>query len=88
MFEIHLPIFVGGSLVKSLKMCPKCDAKLKVSPDGETQYCPVCRYWTKIGTVRLDSIMIYGWGVSMGKAGFSVFCDLCKTSLKRQVLGS
>jgi Zn-finger nucleic acid-binding protein len=46
--------------MKSLKMCPKCNAKLKVSPDGETQYCPICKYWTKVGTARLDSIMIYG----------------------------
>jgi hypothetical protein len=44
---------------KSLKMCPKCNSKLEVSSDGETQYCPVCKYWTKIGTARLDSIMIY-----------------------------
>ncbi len=46
--------------MKSLKICPKCHAKLKVSSDGETQYCPVCKYWTKVGTARLDSIMIYG----------------------------
>ena len=46
--------------MESLKICPKCHANLKVSSDGETQYCPVCKYWTKVGTARLDSIMIYG----------------------------
>lgn len=43
-----------------LKVCPKCNAKLEVSSDGKTQYCKICKYWTKIGTARLDSIMIYG----------------------------
>ena len=50
----------GVLLMKHLKICPKCHAKLKVSSDGETQYCNICRYWTKVGTARLDSIMIYG----------------------------
>lgn len=50
--------------MKNLKMCPKCHSELKVSSDGETQYCPVCRYWTKTGTARLDSLMIYEWGVA------------------------
>jgi Zn-finger nucleic acid-binding protein len=45
--------------MKSLKICPKCQAKLKLSSDSETQYCTICKYWTKIGTARLDSIMIY-----------------------------
>jgi len=46
--------------MKHLNICPKCDAKLKLRPDGETQYCSICSYWTKLGTARLDSIMIYG----------------------------
>lgn len=46
--------------MKHLKICPKCHASLKLRPDGETQYCSICRYWTKLGTARLDSIMIYG----------------------------
>ncbi len=49
----------GGLLTNYLTICPKCHAKLKVSSDGKTQYCSICRYWTKIGTARLDSIMIY-----------------------------
>ena len=56
--EIFIPI-LEVLFTKSLKMCPKCHSKLKVSSDGKTQYCPVCKYWTKIGTARLDSIMIY-----------------------------
>jgi hypothetical protein len=56
-----LKIEIQGVLfTKHLKICPKCHAKLKVSSDGETQYCSICRYWTKVGTARLDSIMIYG----------------------------
>ncbi|AYK14443.1 hypothetical protein AOB57_003870 [Methanosarcina flavescens] len=50
----------GGLFTKQLKICPKCHAKLKVSSDGETQYCSICKYWTRVGTARLDSIMIYG----------------------------
>jgi hypothetical protein len=45
--------------MKSLKICPKCHAKLEMSSDKETQYCITCNYWTKVGTARLDSIMIY-----------------------------
>ena len=52
-------VLEGGLFTKSLKICPKCQGKLKVSSDGETQYCIICKYWTKIGTARLDSIMIY-----------------------------
>lgn len=46
--------------MEHLKKCPECHSKLKLHSDGETQYCSTCSYWTKIGTVRLDSIMIYG----------------------------
>lgn len=46
--------------MKHLKACPKCNANLKLRSDGETQYCDICSYWTKVGTARLDSIMIYG----------------------------
>jgi len=45
--------------MKNLKVCPKCRADLKLLSDGETQYCEICKYWTKVGTARLDSIMIY-----------------------------
>jgi hypothetical protein len=47
-------------IMKYLKICPKCHSNLKLHSDGRTQYCSVCKYWTKIGTARLDSIMIYG----------------------------
>ncbi len=49
-----------GFTMKHLRICPKCHANLKLHSDGETQYCNICRYWTKVGTARLDSIMIYG----------------------------
>ena len=78
----------GGLFTKRLKICPKCHAKLNVSSDGGTQYCSICKYWTKVGTARLDSIMIYEWGVCMGDASVSMFCSACQTKLKRQVLGS
>ncbi|MDQ1254737.1 MAG: hypothetical protein QG646_4007 [Euryarchaeota archaeon] len=45
--------------MKSLKICPKCHSNLKLNSDREIQYCTICKYWTKIGTARLDSIMIY-----------------------------
>ncbi len=43
--------------MKNLKICPKCSAKL-ISDENGRQYCKVCDYWTKQGSVRLDSIMI------------------------------
>ncbi|HII91033.1 MAG TPA: hypothetical protein HA262_02390 [Methanosarcina sp.] len=46
--------------MKHLKICPKCHANLKLRSDGEIQYCSICKYWTKVGTARLDSIMIFG----------------------------
>jgi primosomal protein N' len=46
--------------MKYLKTCPKCQGNLELHSDGETQYCNICSYWTKTGTARLDSIMIYG----------------------------
>jgi len=49
-----------GLFMKHLKTCPECHSSLKLHSDGETQYCTICKYWTKVGTVRLDSIMIYG----------------------------
>lgn len=49
----------GFCNTKYLKRCPQCNAELKMSADRDTQYCEVCGYWTKIGTARLDSIMIY-----------------------------
>ncbi|WP_170943399.1 hypothetical protein [Methanosarcina spelaei] len=46
--------------MRHLKICPKCYTNLKLCSNGETQYCSICNYWTKVGTARLDSIMIYG----------------------------
>lgn len=78
----------GGLVTKRLKICPKCHAKLKMSSDGKIEYCSVCKYWTKVGTARLDSIMIYGWGPCMKNESISMFCSVCQTTLKRQVMGS
>ena len=50
----------GFLFMKHLKICPKCNADLKLRSVGEIQYCDICSYWTKVGTARLDSIMIYG----------------------------
>ncbi|MBN2488603.1 MAG: hypothetical protein JXA98_06200 [Methanosarcinaceae archaeon] len=41
-----------------LKTCPKCRSKLKTNSDG-MQVCVVCKYWTKPGTARLDSLIIF-----------------------------
>lgn len=75
----------GGLFTKQLKICPKCHAKLRMSPDGKKQICNICKYWTEVGTARLDSIMIYEWGICMGNTSVSMLCSLCQTSLKRQV---
>jgi len=41
-----------------LKKCPKCNSELKMNSDN-VQVCSVCKYWTKKGTARLDSITIF-----------------------------
>jgi len=59
--ELKIKIKIQGVLfMKHLKICPKCHAQLKLRSDGEIQYCSICKYWTKAGTARLDSIMIFG----------------------------
>ncbi|WP_157209631.1 TFIIB-type zinc ribbon-containing protein [Methanosalsum zhilinae] len=45
--------------MKALKNCPKCSTELKTVESGGIQVCNVCRYWTKHGTARIDSIMIF-----------------------------
>ncbi|MDY9925017.1 hypothetical protein [Methanosarcina sp.] len=45
--------------MKHLKTCPKCNSELKMNSADKTQYCDICNYWTKAGTARLDSIMIF-----------------------------
>jgi hypothetical protein len=30
------------------KILPGCHSKLKVSSDGKTYYCIICKYWTKL----------------------------------------
>lgn len=45
--------------MKHLKICLKCNSDLKLLSDGKTQYWDICRYWTEVGTARLDSIMIF-----------------------------
>ena len=59
LYQIKMEI-QGVLFTKHLKICPKCHSNLKLSSDSETQYCSICKYWTKIGTARLDSIMIFG----------------------------
>ena len=49
-----------------LKKCPKCDSELETNSNN-MQVCSVCEYWTKKGTARLDSIMIFAWGEDDGK---------------------
>jgi len=44
--------------MNKLKICPKCNSELKMN-DDDVQVCSVCKYWTKKGTARLDSIMIF-----------------------------
>lgn len=41
-----------------LKQCPECNSKLENKLFEEFQYCPVCGYWTKKETVRLEPLII------------------------------
>jgi ribosomal protein S27AE len=42
----------------SLKRCPECHTKFQAD-EKDIQVCTVCGYWTKKGTARIESIMIY-----------------------------
>lgn len=42
----------------ALKRCPECHAKFQTA-QKDIQVCKVCGYWTKTGTARIESIMIY-----------------------------
>lgn len=41
-----------------LKICPECHSELENKLFGGYQYCPVCGYWTRKETARLEPIMI------------------------------
>jgi Zn-finger nucleic acid-binding protein len=43
-----------------LKKCPKCNSELENDVFMDFQYCPVCRYWTRKETARLEPFMILG----------------------------
>ena len=44
--------------MQMLDKCPRCNSKL-LYESGNFQYCGICKYWTKKGTARIDSIMIF-----------------------------
>lgn len=46
------------STMRSLKRCPECHAKF-LTAEKDIQVCKVCGYWTKKGTARIESIIIY-----------------------------
>jgi rRNA maturation protein Nop10 len=41
-----------------LKKCPECGSKLENDIFRDYQYCPVCGYWTKKETLRIEPLMI------------------------------
>ncbi|ADI74746.1 hypothetical protein Metev_1915 [Methanohalobium evestigatum Z-7303] len=41
-----------------LDKCPRCKSKTLYESEN-FQYCGICRYWTKKGTARIDSIMVF-----------------------------
>lgn len=41
-----------------LKRCPECHSKLENDLFNGFQYCPVCGYWTRKETARLEPLMI------------------------------
>lgn len=46
---------------KRLEFCPRCNAKLKVSSDGRTIYCIVCKNWTKVGPIKRRDSIFFDW---------------------------
>ncbi|WP_176722101.1 hypothetical protein [Methanosarcina sp. A14] len=41
-----------------LKYCPECHSKLEDDLFEKFQYCPVCEYWTRKETARLEPLII------------------------------
>jgi Zn-finger nucleic acid-binding protein len=41
-----------------LKKCPNCDSKLENDIFIDFQYCPVCGYWTRKETARLEPLIL------------------------------
>ncbi|HOW14393.1 hypothetical protein [Methanosarcina sp.] len=46
--------------MRLLKKCPECGSELKNYVFEDFQYCPVCGYWTRKETLRLEPLMIVG----------------------------
>jgi hypothetical protein len=46
--------------MRLLKKCPECGSELENYVFEDFQYCPVCGYWTRKETLRLEPLMIVG----------------------------
>ncbi|WP_256622021.1 hypothetical protein [Methanolobus chelungpuianus] len=44
--------------MKQLNECPECKARLRDLYQN-LQHCAICGYWTRKGTARLDSLMVF-----------------------------
>jgi hypothetical protein len=49
---------MGDNCMLFLKNCPECHSELENNIFPKFQYCPVCGYWTRKETVRLEPLII------------------------------
>jgi hypothetical protein len=50
--------YYGDDCMLFLKNCPECHSELENNIFPKFQYCPVCGYWTRKETVRLEPLII------------------------------
>jgi hypothetical protein len=49
---------MGDNCMLFLKNCPECHSELENNLFAKFQYCPVCGYWTRKETARLEPLII------------------------------
>jgi hypothetical protein len=49
---------IGDNCMLFLKKCPECHSELENNLFKEFQYCPICGYWTRKETARLEPLII------------------------------
>jgi hypothetical protein len=50
--------YEGDICMLFLKNCPECHSELENNLFTKFQYCPVCGYWTRKETARLEPLII------------------------------
>jgi hypothetical protein len=49
---------IGDNSMLLLKKCPECHSDLENNIFKKFQYCPICGYWTRKETARLEPLIV------------------------------